>query len=329
MFYTAIQYISLFIFIGICCLIGAEQSPGLLIINMKDEAILPRNFRATNEGFKLEIPPLPSREGFNNLNLSGSGQFSEKSFGAILKHLKNPSHVYLLDLRQECHGYIDGAAVSWYGLRDWSNVGKTVEEIEREESVLLEQALKKQDVVLGRIVNKDIEDNEEYDYQSIPVKVNRVATEKQMAEKYHVNYKRIPITDHVAPDNYSVDRFITFVKSLPEDHWLHIHCSAGVGRTTTFMAMYDMMKNAKKVSFDDIIKRQWYIGGRELTKLSDSPWKHQLMIDRVEFLRQFYEYSKTNQNNFTTSWSMYLLQKASQAGKTTEALKKDKISSGA
>lgn len=43
-----------------------------------------------------------------------------------------------------------------------------------------------------------------------------------------------------SPEN--IDEFIKLYKSLPKDAWLHFHCEAGKGRTTTFLAMYDMMK---------------------------------------------------------------------------------------
>ena len=41
----------------------------------------------------------------------------------------------------------------------------------------------------------------------------------------------------------------------------HFHCKEGIGRTTTFMIMYDIMKNYKEVSLNDIIKRQYLPSG--------------------------------------------------------------------
>lgn len=38
------------------------------------------------------------------------------------------------------------------------------------------------------------------------------------------------------------------------------HCEAGEGRTTAYMAMYDMMKNPD-VSLKDILYRQHLLGG--------------------------------------------------------------------
>lgn len=321
---SKIRSLLLLLILSISSLLGAEQSYGLLAINANNEAVLPRNFRSTTDPFKINTPPLPSREGFDSLRLSGSAQFSEKSLEIMLKQLKNPPNFYILDLREEYHGFIDGTPISWYALRNWSNVGKTVEEIEQGEKQLLDQALKKKNVLLARIVDKYIGDHEEYDYSSIPIKVNSAITEEQLAAKYQLKYKRLPVTDHSPPTGYSIDRFVSFVKELPEDHWLHIHCAAGMGRTTTFMAMYDMMKNAKKVSFEDIMRRQWYIGGRNLIEISNTYWKHQLSIDRLGLLRKFYDYARTNQDNFETTWSKYVVLKtASSAMPAEEDVKKN------
>lgn len=38
---------------------------------------------------------------------------------------KTSGPIYDVDLRQESHGYLDGIPVSWYGERDWANLGKS------------------------------------------------------------------------------------------------------------------------------------------------------------------------------------------------------------
>jgi hypothetical protein len=276
---------------------------------MKDEAILPRNFRTTEDPFILsskDVVP-PTRVGFNHLRLSGSAQFSDQSFKVILEKIKSPKNLYIVDLRQECHGFINGDAVSWYGVRDWSNVGKSINEIEEEELALLSLAMQEKNVVIGKIEAKDDQGEKVPEISPMRVKVENVETESKLASRYRVNYVRVPISDHVKPSNDTVDRLVSFVKNLPEDHWLHIHCSAGVGRTTTVMAMIDMMKNAKQVSLKDIFDRQWLIGGRDLRKLTLTPWKISLIRERVQFLENFYKYCETNQDQFRTSWSLYLL----------------------
>jgi hypothetical protein len=115
------------------------------------------------------------------------------------------------------------------------------------------------------------------------------------------------VTDREAPTDAEVDRFIRLVRELPDGEWLHFHCKAGHGRTTAFMAMYDMMRNAKKVSLDDILKRQFLIGGIDLAAdpLKDD-WRYDGAVSRRKSLERFYQYCKANNDGFKQSWSEWL-----------------------
>jgi Protein-tyrosine phosphatase. len=119
-----------------------------------------------------------------------------------------------------------------------------------------------------------------------------------------MDYIRVTVTDTERPEDDMVDYFVKKVRKLPEDTWLHFHCKAGMGRTTTFMAMYDMMKNSKKVSLEDIMERQELLGGVKLLKPVGG--KESESQKRSDFLRQFYQYTKENNDNFKTSWSQWL-----------------------
>ncbi|MEQ8224825.1 MAG: hypothetical protein ABRQ37_21075, partial [Candidatus Eremiobacterota bacterium] len=96
-----------------------------------------------------------------------------------------------------------------------------------------------------------------------------------------------------------VDNFITFYKNLSPDTWLYFHCKAGRGRTTTFMTMYDMMRNYDKAGRDDIIKRQWLLGG---AKLSEKP-VDEAEKDRWDFIVKFYDYCLQNGPDYKILWS--------------------------
>ena len=82
------------------------------------------------------------------------------------------------------------------------------------------------------------------------------------------------------------------VKLQPKNTWLHFHCKQGIGRTTTFMIMYDMMKNSKEVTADDIIKRQLL-----LANFDESHIKSFYNNERINFLQNFYKYCKENSND--------------------------------
>ena len=71
------------------------------------------------------------------------------------------------------------------------------------------------------------------------IKPKVIKNEKTLAEENNIGYLRIPVTDGNLPNDDMTNYFINFVNNQPENTWLHFHCKAGVGRTTTFMIMYD------------------------------------------------------------------------------------------
>ncbi len=293
---------------------NANQLPTILAINSKseinEEIGLPRNFRMSSDNFKKSDETLlPSVQGLKNLNILGSAQFSEQNLAFLLKHIDHPKNLFIVDLRQEWHGFLNtGIPVNWYGVRNASNAGKTITQIMHEEKEQLNCLLERKNIVLSKIVHKDKLGKELPEVSSVPFRVNKIFTEEELAAKYHLGYIRIPVGDALSPNKEMVDRFIDFVKTLPKDSWIYFHCAAGRGRTTSFMVMYDILKNANSVSFDDIIKRQYLLGGADLSKFgSDSSWKYAYAVQRYQFLKDFYTYVKSTVNtNQQMSWSEYL-----------------------
>ena len=111
-----------------------------------------------------------------------------------------------------------------------------------------------------------------------------------------MQYIRIPVTDGNLPTDDMVKYFIDFVSKLPNDTWLHFHCKEGIGRTTTFMIMYDIMKNYKDVSLDDIIKRQVV-----LSTISDKSAQDFYTGNHFKFLSDFYN-SYTAKNTYSMNY---------------------------
>ena len=265
---------------------------------------LPRNFRTTDdafqapdEKFQLDASYQPSREGLDTLHASGSAQCSPAEMKALYtelrKHMKNDGPIYDIDLRQESHGYLGGTAVSWYALRDEAKrlqaaVGKTV----------YMAPLGKDKLPAGGKV----------------FRVKEAQSEQQVAEAAGFHYFRITATDHVWPTEANIDRFIAFYRTLPKDAWIHFHCEAGVGRTTAYLDMYDMMRNPG-VSFKDITYRQHELGGfyygpyhvkpKEGKEKND--WKLPYYLDKAAMMQKFYEYVQANyKNGYATTWSAWL-----------------------
>jgi protein-tyrosine phosphatase len=102
----------------------------------------------------------------------------------------------------------------------------------------------------------------------------------------------------VRPLDEAVDQFIVAVRALPENAWAHFHCEAGLGRTTTFLVLYDMLRNAARVSLEDIVCRQKLLGYNYdvLRPTGLGNWKAPYMEDRIAFVRAFYNYARANPN---------------------------------
>lgn len=250
----------------------------------------PKKYRNT-----FEYRPHSSMEttGLSSLTNSGSGQPSEEGFQIILD-MTPATQIVVVDLRRESHGFVNGKPVVWVqNSFNEANRYKTQDEIETEEENLLQSTLKNGKIHL-------YSEKGEKDWV-----VESVHTEKQLVESLGYQYKRIPVLDHFPPSNESVQEFVEYVNSLEPGTWLHFHCRGGSGRTTTFMAMYDMMQNAQKVSFDDIIKRQELIGGKDLTKIIEDSYKQPMAIERLEFLKAFYKYCQ-EVPDLDTPWTAWV-----------------------
>ncbi len=266
----------------------------MLIENMPNVRELPRHFRLSTDPLRETAAKMPSSAGLSTLNISGSAQFSEESLSAILDKIPSKK-IIVVDLREESHGFLNGMAVSWYTSKDWSNVGKSLSQIEADEDIRLIDA-KNQG---WKFV---------YKKKFIPllIYVRESQTEKDLAKQRSLGYFRLPVTDHKRPTDHDVDTFIEFVKVLPEDTWLHFHCAAGIGRTTTFMVMYDMMRNHQVASAEDIIKRQALLGGIDLlAPLEEVDWRYPYKLEREQFAATFYLYCQENPH-FEKTWSEWV-----------------------
>lgn len=100
-------------------------------------------------------------------------------------------------------------------------------------------------------------------------------------------YIRMPVTDDQLPKENTINDFIKFVQNTPKDSYLHFHCKAGVGRTTTFMILYDIMKNYNTVPLNDIIIRQVKLGHLNNKELLDFT-----SVRRLNFFTNFYNRCK-------------------------------------
>lgn len=242
---------------------------------------------------------------FDALKASGSAQYSVNA----LKYMKDNlarEKIVLVDLRQEAHGLVSGIPVSWYGDKNWANLGKNTDEVLKIENEALTGLDGKQQINIYKNLKKDKETGALLSDQSEVVKISEIRSEEQLAQSLGMGYFRLAVTDHRRPLDTDVDVFINFIRNIPPDTWLHFHCEAGHGRTTTFLAMYDMMLNAKKDMLEEIVDRQYKAGGINLFELHKQDWRTPYDEERIAFIKEFYAYCRQNDDRYATSWSSWL-----------------------
>lgn len=288
----------------------------------------PKNFRAMTDAWHRTPPtPQPSQVGLNTLNASGSAQFCKGQLEAIQTWMKQNSitmPLTIVDLRQESHGYFEISqpiagestiAVGWFAERDWMSVGKDLPSIQYDETQRSNSA--KLDPNLQVIeIKSETEEGGVCTGQAYPVQMTSWSTEQQLATGSGAGYLRFPATDHVRPQDVEVDQFVAFDNSLPKDTWLHFHCRGGDGRTTTFLAMHDIIHNYPQVSLSDILTRQYLLDGVDLhmpssTGKGTKSFKYPFAVERAQFIENFATYVQLNQpNGFNVTWSAWITAQA-------------------
>ena len=89
--------------------------------------------------------------------------------------------------------------------------------------------------------------------------------------------------------------------------WRGNYCSPLHGGIHAHHAhMIDMLHNAGKLSYDEIMTRQVLLGGQDLrTSTSKDPVKKEGYVRRALFLQHFYSYAKANPT-MEKSWSEWV-----------------------
>ena len=263
---------------------------------------LPRNFRTTSDPLKASTGGSVDVTGLTDLHASGSSAFTAANLKAMLPRLSGP--VTIFDLRQEEHVYVNGQPISWYATNNWANVGRSGE------AILADEADRVRSLKPGATLELADAEAKKATAGSPPetVTVSQAATEADMVTAVGAQYVRVAVTDHCRPTDEAVDQFVLAVRAMPADGWAHFHCRAGKGRTTTFLALYDMLRNAGRVSLNDIVNRQGLLIGEYnlLQSDEDSGWKKGVADDRAAFVRAFYDYARANPGGRPQLWSEWL-----------------------
>ncbi len=243
------------------------------------------------------------------LHASASRQFSAVELQEILAAIPvDHADIWIVDLRQESHGFINGEPIGWVGYKNAGNEGKSVAQIKIEEERLLNW-VGKHDTIAVYYIDKLPHGIMLPAYPKI-IEPYLVQSEEQLAHSLGVQYKRFYVMDHNRPDDIEVDAFVSFIQqSVKPRNWLHFHCRGGKGRSSTFVAMLDIIRNAQHHTFEQIVQRQVKMGNIKLDAIPSAPdkvWKSATMQERYEFLHKFYAYVVDPRGYKEVQWSKWL-----------------------
>jgi len=262
---------------------------------------------------------------------SGSAEFSLSQFQAMAAMIGQKAvgfPLIVVDLRQEPHGFValeqplngeTEIAVGWFTERDWLNVAKGLPSILVDEENHLANASQTANLVVYDVVTKS--PTEDGICTATPYTVHPIGSyrsEETLIQAFpNVGYLRLPTTDHCRPRDSEVDHFVAYEATLDPRTWLHFHCRAGDGRTTSFMAMHDVIHNAPGDSLQTILTRQGPsgIGGIDLAMLpkNQAIFSYPFSAERVAFMQNFYTYvCEAKAGEFTLKWSDWVIQKIAQ-----------------
>jgi hypothetical protein len=260
---------------------------------------------------------------------SGSAQYSRSQFQAMIDQNAVETPLAVLDLRQEPHGFLlleqplngdNEIAVGWFAERDWLNVAKGLPSILADEGSRLAGAAQASNLTVYGVDTKSATEDSICTATPYPVQPRgSYSHEQALVETFsNVSYLRIPSTDHCRPRDSEVDQFVAYEAALAPNTWLHFHCRAGDGRTTTFMAMHDIIHNAPHDTLETILTRQKSIGGVDLAQ-EPSPdgqkdFNYPFSVERWTFMQNFYAYVvQAKPGVFKLTWSDWVTQNLAPA----------------
>ena len=264
-----------------------------------------RNFRLMSDDWHVDARGKePTRAGLDELHASAGAQPSERALTELrdkVSAIDSVAKIIVVDLRQESHGFANSIPVSWWIEHNAANAGKSAAEVEATEVKLLDD-LRGVETTFKPLGNAD-----KQTFKPVTIVPRFMQTERDVCAKVGVEYMRFAAADMQFPAPEVVDEFINFIATLPENSWLHFHCQAGHGRTTTFLVMYDIMKNPD-VSLEDICKRQYLLGGSNLlVEPEGNDWYAKMSCDRAKKIRLFYEFVQGTRNEqIGLQWSEWL-----------------------
>lgn len=214
------------------------------------------------------------------LQVSGSVQFKEHHLPIIFAKIKEICknklpNLWILDLSAKQHCFINGAPVVWKNETKFQETAKLL----THESARISQLNKT--VLIGDSL----------------VDIKTISSEEKLVESNGFQYARFPMLGRGPLSEQCVENLIQFVIKNP-NAWLHIHSS--LHKSTTLIAMINMLYNALNMSLEDILTENsaQNLEGKDLGKY----------FECQAFLEKFYTYCRLEnplKNPTAKSWAKW------------------------
>lgn len=253
---------------------------GVLIYDYFDSFDIHR-FRRIDRPFEVASDTsLPRREGLDTLYISGGKRQSPAGVQAQLKDVNMP--IYVLDLQSDDHHYLNGSLRTWYGYNAEGEVGVDKARVSLRHYV-------RRVLYTGKLHHtaKDMQ------------------TEEEVMAALGFKYLNIPVTRRTIPTEEQVDQFIQIIGSLPQPCWIHFQCYNGQNRTSVGMMMYDILKNGKNLSMEEIGKRHALLGSENVFDTALRPGgthTKKALENRRDFLIALHRYVNDPTGFGKSSW---------------------------
>lgn len=141
---------------------------------------------------------------------------------------------------------------------------------------------------------------------------SQIYTESSKMDELGINYIN-PLSLSWASDWRYVEELLEiFENTDPHVTHLHFHCEHGKGRTTTLMVLYDIYRNAHQVPLQDIVDRNFCLGGEDLMNTiiwKKGTWTQEGLLNRKHLVTAFYDYMNDPHGHGELSWTTWLKKK--------------------